>query len=109
MALQKEFNKFVKKWSENMAAMAPTGKRPRSNSAKKRYPEPLKKSIKPLDGPEPGVEMNLYGVFVDEGTRYQSAQPFINPAFSKTTKEMEEELQDEVFDLVTKEMDKIFR
>lgn len=109
MALQKEFDKFIKKWSENMAKIAPVGKRPRSNSAKQNYPQPLRESIKPLDGPEPGVEMNLYGVFVDQGTRYQSKQPFIDPAFSKTAKEMEEELQDEVFDLVTKEMDKIFR
>ena len=112
MQLQKEFDKFVKKWAENMAKIAPVGKRPRSNSAKQNYPEPLRESIKPLDGPEPGVEMNLYGAFVDQGTRYikgSSITPFIDPAFSKTAKEMEEELQDEVFDLVTKEMDKIFK
>tara|TARA_R110000796_G_scaffold69045_2_gene157733 strand:+ start:789 stop:1118 length:330 start_codon:yes stop_codon:yes gene_type:complete len=109
MSLTKEFNIFVKKWSENMAKIAPVGKRPRSNSAKQAYPQPLNKSIKPLEGPEPGVEMNLYGAFVNSGTRYQKEQPFIDPAFNKTSKDMEEEFTDEVFALVTKEMDKMFR
>jgi len=91
-----------------MAKDAPVGKRPRSNSAKQLYPDPLNKSIKVLDGPEPLISMNLYGIYVDQGTRYQSAQPFIDKAFDEAAKDAGDTISDAAFEEIGILFDKTF-
>tara|TARA_R110000796_G_scaffold18159_3_gene55177 strand:+ start:282 stop:611 length:330 start_codon:yes stop_codon:yes gene_type:complete len=109
MSIEKEINKFAQSWVRKMAKDAPVGKRPRSKSAKSLYPEPLNKSITVLDGPEPLISMNLYGVFVDEGTRYMSAQPFITKAFDQAAKAAGDDISDAAFEEIGKLFDKTFK
>lgn len=109
MSLEKQINKFANLWARKMSKDAPVGKRPRSKSAKRLYNDPLNKSIKVLDGPEPLISMNLYGVFVDGGTRYQSAQPFIDKAFDDAAKSAGDEISDAAFEEIGILFDKTFK
>jgi len=109
MSIQRDIKGFTKKWAKTMSKNAPVGKRPRSNSAKRLYPEPLNKSIKPLEGPDPGIAMNLYGIFVDQGTRYMSAQPFIDKSFDTAAEEAGEEITDAAFEQIGILFDKTFK
>jgi len=109
MSLVKQINKFANLWAKRMAKDAPVGKRPRSNSAKQLYPNPLNKSIKVLDGPEPLISMNLYGVYVDQGTRYQSAQPFIDKAFDQAAQDAGDDISNAAFEEIGILFDKTFK
>jgi len=109
MSLVKQINAFARKWATTMAKNAPVGKRPRSNSAKQLYPDPLNKSIQVVEGPEPLIKMNLYGIYVDQGTRYQSAQPFIDRSFDTAAEQAGEEISDAAFEQIGVLFDKTFK
>lgn len=97
MSIQKGINKFASKWVKNMQEKVPV----RTGT--------LKRSLKSIDRPQPVIEMVNYGQFVDGGTKYMDPQPFIDPAFDETFKEMEEELPEEVFKQIEIAFDKTFQ
>ena len=110
MKLEKAISRFMIKWVNNMKKLAPVGKRPRTEAASKLYAQGLKKSIKfrKLQS-KPVITMNLYGKFVNDGHRTRgvtklgpnpSPDGFISPAWEATTKNMEEKLPDEVFQIL---------
>jgi len=108
MSLDKSISKFTKDWAKRTAQNAPVGKRPRTNSAKALYPKPLNESIEVIPGPEPLIGMNLYGVFVDQGTRYQKAQPFIDKSFDQALDDSEDLLLEGIFNELDNAFDKTF-
>ena len=112
MSLEKQVLAFAKKWAQLMSKYAPVGKRPRSKSAVDLYPDPLHKSIEVISGPEPLIKMNLYGIFVDQGTRYirgSSITPFIDKCFDKAAEDAGEEITDAAFEKIGVLFDKTFK
>jgi len=97
MSIQKGINKFASKWVKNMQEKVPV----RTGT--------LKKSIESIDRPKPVIDMMYYGQYVDSGTKYMKAQPFIDPAFDETFKDMEEVLPEEVFKQIEIAFDKTFQ
>lgn len=96
MKLDKALQQFANEWVKNMKQKAPyrTGR--------------LRDSIEAIDRPEPVIDMVYYGQFVDQGTKYQKAQHFVDKSFKETTKEFEEDFSEEVFDQITVLFDKTF-
>jgi len=97
MSIEKGIQKFADKWVKNMQEKVPV----RTGT--------LKRSLKSIDRPQPLIEMVYYGQYVDGGTKYMSAQPFIDPTFDETFKEMADVLPEEIFKQIELAFDKTFQ
>lgn len=112
MKPDRAINRFVQLWVNNMIKITPVGKRPRTEAAEKLYSDPLKESIKKIDGGKPIIQMNLYGTFVNSGhrTRGTTKVPpnrFIDKSFDETVSQMEDKLPSEVFQIVENQFDSV--
>jgi len=94
MSLEKSIRRFTNQWVANMKESAPyrTGR--------------LKDSIEALPQPQPAVDMVYYGQFVDGGTKYMDAQPFIGPSYEKALKANEDLLFEGIFEAITTQFNK---